>query len=289
MNDLVQIGNTALKVFTNVEEAEKAMLQLPQVDCPLVHHFGPNLCIREVFMPKGTMAVGHKQKFKHMNVLLKGKVMMLNEDGSTKILEAPFIFEGEPGRKIGYVLEDMVWQNIYATDLKDSNDVEEFFVEKSENWQNDHNVKLSIEKVAKEADRNDYQKLLKECGISHEIAKEQSENEEDQISVFSNIVRVADSAIEGKGLFLTSPIKKDDVICQARIQGKRTQAGRFTNHSVFPNAKMVLLPNNDIDLVAIRDIDGCKGGSLGEEITIDYRQALSLSGINFKGNVLCQQ
>ena len=289
MNDLVQIGNTALKVFTNVDEAEKAMLQLPQVDCPLVHHFGPNLCIREVFMPKGTMAVGHKQKFKHMNVLLKGKVMMLNEDGSTKILEAPFIFEGEPGRKIGYVLEDMVWQNIYATDLKDSNEVEEFFVEKSENWQNDHNVKLSIEKVAKEADRNDYQKLLKECGISHEIAKEQSENEEDQISVFSNIVRVADSAIEGKGLFLTSPIKKDDVICQSRIQGKRTQAGRFTNHSVFPNAKMVLLPNGDIDLVAIRDIDGCKGGSLGEEITIDYRQALSLSGINFKGNVLCQQ
>jgi len=289
MNDLVQIGNTALKVFTNVEEAEKAMLQLPQVDCPLVHHFGPNLCIREVFMPKGTMAVGHKQKFKHMNVLLKGKVMMLNEDGSTKILEAPFIFEGEPGRKIGYVLEDMVWQNIYATDLKDSNEVEEFFVEKSENWQNDHNVKLSIEKVAKEADRNDYQKLLKECGISHEIAKEQSENEEDQISVFSNIIRVADSAIEGKGLFLTSPIKEGDVICQARIQGKRTQAGRFTNHSVFPNAKMVLLPNGDIDLVAIRDIDGCKGGSLGEEITIDYRQALSLSGINFRGNVLCQQ
>ena len=289
MNDLVQIGNTALKVFTNVDEAEKAMLQLPQVNCPLVHHFGPNLCIREVFMPKGTMAVGHKQKFKHMNVLLKGKVMMLNEDGSTKILEAPFIFEGEPGRKIGYVLEDMVWQNIYATDLKDSNEVEEFFVEKSENWQNDHNVKLSIEKVAKEADRNDYQKLLKECGISHEIAKEQSENEEDQISVFSNIVRVADSAIEGKGLFLTSPIKKGDVICQARIQGKRTQAGRFTNHSVFPNAKMVLLPNGDIDLVAIRDIDGCKGGSLGEEITIDYRQALSLSGINFRGNVLCQQ
>jgi hypothetical protein len=289
MNDIVSVGQQALKVFSNVEEAEKAMLQLPQVDCPVVHHFGPNLCIREVFMPKGTMAVGHKQKFKHMNVLLKGKVMMLNEDGSTKVLEAPFIFEGQAGRKIGYVLEDMVWQNIYSTDLQDSNDVEEFFIEKSENWQNDQNIKLSIQKVTKEADRNDYQKLLKECGISHEIAKEQSENEEDQISVFSNIVRVADSAIEGKGLFLTSPIKKGDVICQARIQGKRTQAGRFTNHSVFPNAKMVLLPNGDIDLVAIRDIDGCKGGSLGEEITIDYRQALSLSSINFRGNVLCQQ
>jgi hypothetical protein len=289
MNDIVSAGQQALKVFSNVEEAEKAMLQLPQVDCPVVHHFGPNLCIREVFMPKGTMAVGHKQKFKHMSVLLKGKVMMLNEDGSTKILEAPFIFEGQAGRKIGYVLEDMVWQNIYSTDLQDSNDVEEFFIEKSENWQSDQSIKLSIQKVAKEADRNDYLKLLKECGIPHEIARKQSENEEDQISIFSNIVRVADSAIEGQGLFLTSPVKAGNVICQARIKGKRTQAGRFTNHSIFPNAKMVLLPNNDIDLVAISDIDGCKGGSLGEEITIDYRQALSLSGINFKGNVSCQE
>ena len=289
MNDIVSVGQQALKVFSNVEEAEKAMLQLPQVDCPVVHHFGPNLCIREVFMPKGTMAVGHKQKFKHMNVLLKGKVMMLNEDGSTKILEAPFIFEGEAGRKIGYVLEDMVWQNIYSTDLQDSNDVEQFFIEKSENWQNDQNIKLSIQKVAKEADRNDYQKLLKESGITHETARKQSENKEDQISIFSNVVRVADSAIEGQGLFLTSPVKAGDVICQARIKGKRTQAGRFTNHSVFPNAKMVLLPNSDIDLVAISDINGCKGGSLGEEITINYRQALLLSGINFEGNVLCQQ
>lgn len=289
MNDIVNIGQQALKVFSNVEEAEKAMLQLPQVDCPIVHHFGPNLCIREVFMPKGTMAVGHKQKFKHMNILLKGKVMMLNEDGSTKVLEAPFMFEGEPGRKIGYVLEDMVWQNIYSTELKDTNEVEAFFIEKSDDWQKDQNIKLSIQKVAKEADRNDYIKLLDECGIKHEIAREQSENKDDQISVFSNVVRVADSAIEGKGLFLTSPVKSGDVICQARVNGKRTQAGRYTNHSVFPNAKMVLLPNNDIDLVAISDIDGCKGGSLGEEITIDYRQALSLSGINFKGNVLCQQ
>jgi len=288
-NDVVEFGNKALKIFSNVDEAEKEMLQLPQVDCPVVHHFGPNLCIREVFITKGTMAVGHKQKFKNMNILLKGKVMMLNDNGQTKIVEAPFIFEGEPGRKIGYILEDMVWQNIYSTDLKDSNEVEDFFIEKSENWHDDYKVKLSIEKIAKQADRNDYFKLLEECGISHEMAREQSENEDDQISVFSNIVRVADSAIEGKGLFLTSPVKKDEVICIARINGKRTQAGRFTNHSVFPNAKMVLLPNGDIDLVAIQDIDGCKGGSLGEELTIDYRQALSLSGVKFKGNVLCQE
>jgi hypothetical protein len=51
---------------------------------------------------------------------------------------------------------------------------------------------------------------------------------------------------------------------------------------------MVKLPNGDIDLVALTDIEGCKGGDMGTEITIDYRQALALSGIEFKETV-CQQ
>ena len=40
---------------------------------------------------------------------------------------------------------------------------------------------------------------------------------------------------------------------------------------------MILLDNGNIDLVAIKDISGCCGGDLGEEITIDYRQAVSLA------------
>jgi hypothetical protein len=40
---------------------------------------------------------------------------------------------------------------------------------------------------------------------------------------------------------------------------------------------MVLRDNGDIDLMARRAIDGCRGGNLGEEITIDYRQSVRLS------------
>jgi hypothetical protein len=40
---------------------------------------------------------------------------------------------------------------------------------------------------------------------------------------------------------------------------------------------MVLRDNGNIDLVAKKAINGCQGGNLGEEITIDYRQALSLA------------
>jgi hypothetical protein len=271
-----------LTTFSNVESAERELLAHPQIDCPVVHHFGPGICIREVFMPAGTLAIGHKQKFEHLNIMLRGKVMVAKDDGTTEILTAPMIFTGQAGRKIGYVLEDMVWQNVYATDLKDADAVENFFIEKSEDWHDDQAHKFAVESVSRIADRNDYEALLQECGIPHEIARQQSENEEDQIWIDNGITRVAQSPIEGKGLFATTLIKSGEFICQARIGGKRTQSGRYTNHSMFPNAKMVMLPNGDIDLVALTDIEGCKGGSMGTEITIDYRQALSLSGIKFK-------
>lgn len=289
MNDVVvQTGELALKQLSLMEKPEQMLLQMPQVDCSVVHHFGPGVCIREVFMPAGTLAIGHKQKFDHLNVMLRGKVMIVKDDGSTQTLTAPMIFTGKAGRKVGYVLEDMVWQNIYATELKDVDAIENLFIEKSDEWTQDQQAKLAVEKLARIGDREDYFKLLEDCGIPHELARQQSEDETDQKWVDSQTTRVAESPIEGKGLFLTSPVKSGDVICAARIDGYRTQAGRFTNHSANPNAKMVKLPNGNIDLVALSDLEGCKGGSMGTEITIDYRQALALSGIEFK-EPTCQQ
>jgi hypothetical protein len=289
VNDVVvQTGELALKQLSMLDKPEQTLLQFPQVKCSVVHHFGPGVCIREVFMPAGTLAIGHKQKFDHLNIMLRGAVMIVKDDGGTQVLTAPMIFTGKAGRKIGYILEDMVWQNVYATELTDPDAVEAFFVEKSEDWLQDQQAKLAVEKLNRVEDREDYFKLLDECGIPHELAKQQSENEYDQKWVDSQITRVAESPIEGKGLFLTSPLKSGDIICAARIDGYRTQGGRFTNHSKTPNAEMVKLPNGDIDLVALVDIEGCKGGDMGTEITIDYRQALALSGIEFK-ELTCQQ
>lgn len=291
MNDLVNqenFGELALRKLLSMEQPEKTMLQMQQVECSVVHHFGPGVCIREVFMPAGTLAIGHKQKFDHLNVMLRGKVMVANDDGTTQILTAPVIFTGKAGRKIGYVMEDMVWQNIYPTNIKDADAVEAFFVEKSDDWHNDQATKFAIDSVSKSFDREDYLKLLADCGIPHEIALQQSENQSDFVWVDSPKTRVSISPIEGKGLFATFPLKAGQIICPARINGNRSQAGRYTNHSAHPNAKMVLLDSGDIDLVALIDIEGSKGGSMGTEITIDYRQALALSGIEFK-ETLCQQ
>jgi hypothetical protein len=267
---------TAQKVFSCevVNKIENSMLQMPQAEASVIHRFGPNLYIRELFMPAGTFAIGHHQNFEHLNVFLKGKVKMFNEDGTTTILKAPMMFVGKPGRKMGYVLEDMVWQNIYSTPETDVEKLEAHFITKSDSWKYTNTLRQSSLKIEREKDREDYLKMLKEINVTENLVRSQSENTSDQLTIPLAKCIVSDSPIEGKGLFATANIYYGEIISIARISGKRTQAGRFTNHSATPNARMER-KMGDIYLVAIKDIGGCVGGELGEEITIDYRQALS--------------
>ena len=116
-----------------IEELEKQCLSLPQVDFPVSHYFGPDIYIREMTMPAGTLAIGHAHKFEHTNILLKGKILV-NMGGDVQILEAPLIFKGNPGRKAAYFIEDTIWQNIHATELKSLDEIENHFIEKSDNW-----------------------------------------------------------------------------------------------------------------------------------------------------------
>lgn len=264
-----------------VEALESHMLGLPQVDCPVVHHFGPGIYIREVRVPKGALSLGHVQKKEHLNIMLQGAVAMPSESGGLKILRAPLIFTGQPGRKFGYVLEDMVWQNVYATDETDIDRLEEMFLDKSEPWQEQDSLLRQIQESSHQPDREDFDSLLSEINLTAEEVRAQSENDEDQIPMPDGFINftVRDSYIEGKGAFLSVGVEENTVIAPARVGGRRTPAGRFVNHAKSANAAFVMSDNGDIYLVATRPISGCVGGEQGEEITVNYRQALSLSSI----------
>ena len=266
-----------------IEKVESHLLDLPQVECPVVHHFGPGIYIREVTLPAGTLAIGHAQRFEHLNIMLTGAVAMVGDDGQTKVLRAPMIFVGKPGRKLGYVLETCIWQNVYATDERDIDKLESMFLDKSATWQAHAEATKQLETYHRRDDREDFDLVVRMTGFTHETVRDQSENPHDQIKMpegFAPKFTVRDSAIEGKGVFLSAPVDADEVIAPARIDGFRTPAGRYTNHAKNPNAKFVKDQSGDIWLVAIRRISGCVGGSQGEEVTVDYRQALALSGIN---------
>lgn len=261
-----------------LDQLETAMLQMPQADCPVIHHFGPGIYMREVTLKAGTLAIGHAQKHEHLNVMLTGAVSMV-DNGQVKVVKAPLIYVGKPGRKVGYVLEDTVWLNIYATDETDIEKLEEMFLDKSETFQLHQEAKLGIDYDLRAADREDFKKMVVEAGFTEEIVREQSENEEDQIPMLDGYAWVTTraSSIEGKGIFLSSPFIAGEIIGPARLAGKRTPLGRFTNHSITPNARFIR-NGDDIWMVALRDIDGCRGGDHGEEVTVNYRQSLQLIG-----------
>lgn len=264
-----------------IVEAENIMLDMPQADCPVVHRFGDGIYIREVTMPAGILAIGHIQKFAQNNFLLQGKIAMVAEDG-IKVLEAPLFFVGEPGRKMGFVLETVVWQNIWATDETDVEKLEAMYMDTSGAGTVKQEQIAALEYAMREEDRIDYEAVIEASPFTHEEVRAQVENETDQIALpseWGSVVARRGSNIQGDGMFLSWPVEKDIVLGPARLDGKRTPLGRYVNHSKNPNAKPELMDNGDVYLVANRDISGCQGGSPGEEITVDYRDMLRLSGI----------
>lgn len=271
-----------------VDDLEKTLLKADQVDCPVIHRFGPGVYIREVTLPAGTLAIGHRHKFAHINIVLKGTVLVLNDNGTTSEVVAPYVYTSQPGRKVVFAKTEVVWQNIFSTDETDVEKLEAHLLDKSDAWLEDSDVRMKAAEIQREADRQDYLEAIAEYGFTPEQASAIASNTDDQIPMplGSYKMMLAASPIHGKGVFATADIAAGEVIAPARIGVSRTPVGRYTNHSVSPNGVMVLRSNGDIDLVALRPIQGCKGGQPGEEITINYRQAFSLSCARRE---LCQQ
>lgn len=117
-------------------DAEAAMLSLPQEDCPTFHYFGPGVYIRECIMRAGLFVLGHAHRAEDLNILVKGKVAILDDNGEVVIMQAPLCFVGRPGRKFALMLEDTVWHNIFANPSgeKDIEKLEEMFFDRTEVW-----------------------------------------------------------------------------------------------------------------------------------------------------------
>jgi len=268
------------------DQIEANLLELPQVNCPVLHHFGPGIYIREVRMPAGTFAIGHRQKENHMNVLLTGKVAMLDDDGAPKVVSAPLMYSGKPGRKVGYIIEDVVWQNIYSTEETDIEKLESRFLDKSIASIEFHRKAFDVKSFLAEEDRNDFRRTVEELGFSEEEVSIVSQDESDQVDFpqeSGSKVSLRKSPIHGIGVFANFPINQFEVIGPARLQGKRTPIGRFTNHSANPNSFFVSNDFGDIYLMSLRGINGCAGGDSGEEITVDYQQAVKVNRMTLQG------
>ena len=285
-NDLTMMEALAAVGNNDFERAESHMFALPQVECPVVHKFAPGLYIREIHLPAGSIVIGNVQKTSHLNLFLQGKVQMLKEGLATELLTAPMQFVSPPGRKVGYIVEDVVWQNVYATEETDISKLEEMFFETSETARAYHDWRLAAMRDFHDEDRADYAEKMTALGLTEEVIQLEVQNPDTLCDfpseIFGSITtlcaQVADSPIHGKGFFATSLIRAGEFIAVAALAGKRTPAGRYTNHAKNPSAVLQAYDERTTILVALHDIGGRRGGNLGDEITIDYLETLKTTG-----------
>ena len=285
-------------VRAKIEELELELSKHPQVDIPVTHRYSGGIYAREIIIPKGAMLTGRIYKEDHFDVMVSGDVTVTGCDGK-KRLKGFHIFEGNRGKKrAGYAHEDTHWITFHSSPEMaaddyiyrlTSNSFAEFEQEvklcdviqeheivnayKASGSQVEYtgfrdgylSAKGKPSKV--EADILDYNLMLEETGFTEEVVRAQSEDESDQMVLVGDFgVSLGDSVINGIGLYSTKGFLPGEVIMPARIDGKRTIAGRYVNHSFAPNSIMKL-NNGIIELVATRVI-------AQEEITVNYRESL---------------
>ena len=108
---------------------EKFALSLPQLDIPIKEYFSNGVYGREMSVPKGAIIAGKMYKDKNLNILSKGKIILLSSMGKQEV-EAPFAQVFDSGKKMFFAKEDFVWTTIFGTDKTNFEDIEDEFLVK---------------------------------------------------------------------------------------------------------------------------------------------------------------
>lgn len=225
---------------------------------PLFHKFSGGLYTREMHVPKGVLLVGKIHKYEHLVHLTKGSILVADEFGTRK-LTAPATFNSKEGvKRVGYILEDIVWIDIHKTDATNVEDAEkDIFIDSYEDLDIDKNII-----------NGEYESVINELGFSVNQVRNITESTEDMIFDEQDNVEIKESVIEGKGVFVTKSFKENEIVGTARIGNKRTLIGRYTNHQSNPNT-VSEIKDNDAVFIAIKAIN------IGDEVTINYKNAVA--------------
>lgn len=111
-----------------IYDLEAELLELPQTDCPVVHHYAPGIYVREMRVPPFTVLTGAVHKTEHLAMLIQGRIEVLTEDG-LQVLEAPCTLLSRPGiKRVGRTFEEgATWSTIHANpdDCRDMDEIVE--------------------------------------------------------------------------------------------------------------------------------------------------------------------
>jgi hypothetical protein len=250
-------------VKPKLEALQDEMLKMPQVSVPLQHYFVEGLYGRCMTVAAGVTIVGKVHTREHLCVVLKGKAKVVSDE-LTQTVEAPYVYISRAGAKRAiHVLEDLTWLTVHPTPDVCGNEIALY-----EEVVSEPDPEPVAELTQLELDKRDYLQMLDELGVTDEEVLYFSEaaTPVQKINLEYAGLKIGESERHGLGVFATKDHKKGSLLCTMLVGGERTQAGRYTNHSVNPNCKVtaggyILLAEHDI--------------AEGDELTLNYREVLT--------------
>jgi hypothetical protein len=268
----------AVVMRKKVEALQHELLKMPQAAIVTEHIFKPGVYERKITIPPWTVLTGaeHKTDYK---VRLEVGTIAVNTDDGVKVLTGPLEFDAKAGmQRAGRVFEDeVVWVDVYPNpdDCTDLVVLEDRLYVVPECGLADSRTDVQKAQI-------DYGVFLHQIGITQDEMDSIVHIEYDLMDMPEGVfTQLRESPIHGKGLFATKDFEAGEVVCPGRIDGKRTPAGRFINHSLNPN----IIPKkvgNDIYAVAMRKIQA------GDELLVDYRASMRVNfGLALEGELSC--
>ncbi|SRR6266436_7948501 len=264
-----------------VQRLEDRLLTMPQAAIETTHTFLPGKYERAIRIPPWTVLTGAEHRTAYRVRVEEGTIAVNTDDG-IKMLSAPCEFEATAGvKRVGRVFgEPVTWVDVYDNpdDCRDLTILEERLYVVPECGLGENRRAQELDRV-----RADYHLFLEQLGISQASMDMVVSDEADLMPMPPGYdVEVRPSQVHGKGLFALRVFEAGDTICPGRLDGKRTPAGRFINHSPEPNV-IPLLVGANIYAVAARGIQ------VNEELLTDYRVSMRVNfGIRFQGVPPCQ-
>ncbi len=117
MNKLAKkIRNSIVDFQTSLENSEDLDVFFGDTDnCPVKNTFAKGMHIREITIPKDIFAIGKIHLHEHVSFLLKGKMIIVDEENGRQVIEAPTTIISKPGiKRAVYALEDCVFTNVFS-------------------------------------------------------------------------------------------------------------------------------------------------------------------------------
>jgi hypothetical protein len=150
---LISIGSKEIMGTRDevIDVVENIIANQPQVECPVTHRFTPNMYIREVFVPAGTILTSEIHKEEHPHVLSLGKITMWDGEGGQISVSAPYCgITKANARRVVLVHEDCIFTTFHVTQATNVEDAEKDIFVEYENTLMDEKAKKRLIKNIKQ-------------------------------------------------------------------------------------------------------------------------------------------